>query len=62
MKAKWNRNVVLNLMIAAGDGIANSIWAETMLVSFLSDLTNGACQNSRSQIPALLLILRRTVR
>ena len=41
MKARWNRNVVLNLLIEAFDGVASSIWSETMLVAFLSDLTNG---------------------
>jgi len=37
-----NRNVGLNLALAGVGGTADSIWSGTMLVAFLSTLTNGS--------------------
>ncbi|KAK3233521.1 hypothetical protein CYMTET_56184 [Cymbomonas tetramitiformis] len=35
-----NRNVLLNLLLAALTGMADSIWSGTLLVAFLSEVTN----------------------
>ena len=37
-----NRNVALNLLLAATMGTADSIWTGTMLVALLSALTNDS--------------------
>ena len=41
-QAGLNRNLLLNLLVSSCQGVADSIWLGTMLVAFLSELTNNS--------------------
>ena len=41
-KKKMNRNVFLNLVLAAFSGLADSIWSGTVFVAYLYKLADGS--------------------